>query len=555
MSLEHDSSEFLFHVQCESCGSSDANGVYDDGHQYCFACESYVHGEGDNPQKERKKMSKDMIRFSDIDIRRIAPRGLSEETCKKWGYGIAQYGRSKVHVANYRDSSGQIVAQKTRNSKKDFAVLGDLKEALPLYGMWLWRESGKRVVITEGEIDALSVSQVQGNKWPVVSVPTGAKGAKKAVAKAIEWLEQFEEVIFMFDNDAPGREATSECVAILSPGKAKVAAAFPDDIKDANDALVQGNSDAIMQAIWNAKEYRPDGIISLSDLREDILKPIKYGLPWWTSTLTDLTYGRRWGEVYALAAGTGIGKTDMLTQQIQYDITELDQPVAVFMLEQMPTETGKRICGKFAGKRFHVPDGTWSPEELLETLDKVEASGKLYLYDHFGCTDWDVIESRIRYLVHSQGVRIFYIDHLTALATGSHIDDERKELERIMALIGGIVKELNIIIHLVSHLATPEGKPHEEGGRVMIRHFKGSRAIGYWCHFMFGMERNQQADDEEERQTTTFRVLKDRYTGQSTGQCVYFGYDQATGLLHETDPAFLKDNDAPPPGGDDDCPF
>jgi twinkle protein len=54
----------------------------------------------------------------------------------------------------------------------------------------------------------------------------------------------------------------------------------------------------------------------------------------------------------------------------------------------------------------------------------------------------------------------------------------------------------NVMLTFVSHLATPEGKPHEEGGRVMIRHFKGSRAIGFWCHFMFGLERNQQDQDD-----------------------------------------------------------
>jgi twinkle protein len=52
---------------------------------------------------------------------------------------------------------------------------------------------------------------------------------------------------------------------------------------------------------------------------------------------------------------------------------------------------------------------------------------------------------------------------------------------------------------------------------------------------MFGLERNQQAEDERERQTTTLRVLKDRYTGQATGELIYLGYDKNTGLLFETE--------------------
>jgi twinkle protein len=54
-----------------------------------------------------------------------------------------------------------------------------------------------------------------------------------------------------------------------------------------------------------------------------------------------------------------------------------------------------------------------------------------------------------------------------------------------MKEMAALANELQIIILFVSHLTTPEGKPHEEGGRVTIRHFKGSRAIGFWSHFMF----------------------------------------------------------------------
>ena len=102
-----------------------------------------------------------------------------------------------------------------------------------------------------------------------------------------------------------------------------------------------------------------------------------------------------------------------------------------------------------------------------------------------------------------------------------------------MAEMGSLVKELGVWVMFVSHLATPEGTPHEEGGRVKIRHFKGSRAIGFWSHFMIGLERDQQAEDEEDRSTTTYRMLKDRYTGRSTGQTYNIKYDQKAGRLVE----------------------
>jgi twinkle protein len=91
----------------------------------------------------------------------------------------------------------------------------------------------------------------------------------------------------------------------------------------------------------------------------------------------------------------------------------------------------------------------------------------------------------------------------------------------------------------VSHLTTPEGKAHEEGGRVLEKQFRGSRSIAYWSHFLFGIERDKQATDD----ITTFRVLKDRYTGDAAGVRFGLRYDTGTGLLAEC-PLPSKENAA-----------
>jgi twinkle protein len=388
------------------------------------------------------------------------------------------------------------------------------------------------VVITEGEIDAMSVSQAQGNKWPVVSIKSGASGAKKDVAAALPWLERFETVVLLFDSDEPGQRAAQEAALVLPPGKAKIAK-LP--LKDANEMLVAGRAKDLIDAIWGAKEFRPDGIITLADVRDAAIEPPETGLPWWDERLTAVTYGRRLGEVYTFGAGTGCGKTDWLLQQIAYDLDVLGLRVGAFLFEQAPRETAIRLAGKVAGKRFHVPDAGWTREELVEAVDAV-ASKPLYLYNHWGQSSWDVVKPYIRYLVRSCGVTSIYIDHLTAFASGSQ--DERGMLEALMGEVAGLAQELRVMVHLVSHLSTPEGRPHEEGGRVMIRHFKGSRAIGYWSHYMFGIERNQQAEDEEERRRALFRVLKDRYTGQAAGVVLPLTYSQETGRLVPAEMAF-----------------
>jgi twinkle protein len=457
----------------------------------------------------------------------LLKRKITEETARKFGYQVGEYKGKVVQLAPYYDASGTMVAQKVRFADKGFTVAGDSKAISGiLFGQNLWN-SGKKIVITEGEIDAMTVSQVQGNKWPVVSVPNGAQGAKKSLSKALEYLNGFEEIILMFDMDEPGKAAAAECAELFAPGKCKIAA-LP--MKDPNELLQAGREQDIITAIWNAKAYRPDGLVNVIDLREEMKKPTEMGLPWFLDELTHLTYGRRYGEVYGLGAGTGVGKSDFLAQQISFDITVLNQRVGTIFLEQKPTETGKRVAGKIAGKRFHVPNAGWTEEELDSAVNAL--GDNLVLYDSFGETEWDVVKAKVRFMALSEGIKLIYIDHLTAMADTA---DEKGSLEQIMKEMAGLAQELGVIIHFVSHLTTPEGKPHEEGGRVSIRHFKGSRAIGFWSYFMFGLERDQQAEDPVVRQTTLLRILKDRYTGQATGEVIYLAYDKDTGLLSATE--------------------
>lgn len=462
----------------------------------------------------------------------LRKRGLTEETCRFFGYTVGILPREdiKVQLAPYFNADGRIVAQKWRSADKDFGVLGKLKNGLPLFGQHLWRDGGKKVVITEGEIDAMSVSQLQGNKWPVVSVPNGAAGAKKSLGAALEWLERFDEVILMFDQDDPGREATAECAPLFSPGRCKVAK-LP--FKDANECLVRGSGAAVIDAIWSARPYRPDGILSVDDLYEEAIKEVPHGAPWWLDSLTALTYGRREGECYAFGAGTGIGKTDWFTQSIVYDATVLGLATGLLYLEQPPVETLRRLAGKLVGKVMHVP-GKSTQGEREQAMGDLRDSGRLHFYNTFGSTSWDTVKAKIRYMAVGMGCRAIYLDHLTALVAGE--EDERKALDSIMSELAALALELRVYMHFISHLTRPNSQstPHEEGGRVKQSQFRGSNAIGMWSHFMFGLERNTQAAPEDDGYgITTFRVLKDRNTGQATGKTILLGFDKDTGRLYE----------------------
>lgn len=461
----------------------------------------------------------------DGEVKGLRSRKITDETAKHFGYKVAAYKGKTVQVAPYYNAEGQLIAQKIRGKDKKFTWVGEPKEALP-FGAQCWHKTGKMIVVTEGEIDAMAMSQVQGNQWPVVSIASGAGAqTKKYIALHRDYFNGFDKVIIMFDNDEPGRQAARDAAEIIGP-KAHIAE-LP--LKDAGEMLEQGKTKELLDAMWRAKKFTPQGIVEIASLKEEVLKGVPVGKPWPWKQLTDMTYGRRRGEMYVIGAATAAGKTDFLTQLAAHIVRDEGDSVGLFFLEQAPKETALRMAGKLVRKILHVDA---SKDDIAAAWDRLEeCKGKTFLYDSFGITDWDDITDRMRYLAHAEGVHDFVLDHITALVADS--DDERKALDKLMAQAGGIVKELDCTLYLVSHLATPDGTPHEEGGHISLSQFRGSRAIGFWAHYAFGLERNQQAADETERRTTTLRVVKDRWTGRATGRTISLEYDFDTGMLDE----------------------
>ena len=188
------------HQPCDDCGSRDALTRNVDGSTKCYSCQKFTPGNRNNNEPIEVRRP-DGTFVSGGTYYQIPRRNLTEETCRKWGYQIATVGGEDVQVANYRSRDGKLVGQKIRSADKRFSTRGEL---LGLYGQHLWRDGGKRVVVVEGEVDALSLSQAFDHKWPVVSVPHGAGSGKKHVAQALDWLERYDEVVFMFDMDEPG---------------------------------------------------------------------------------------------------------------------------------------------------------------------------------------------------------------------------------------------------------------------------------------------------------------------------------------------------------------
>lgn len=515
-------SEFVRHVPCENCGSSDANSIYTDGHTHCFSCGVTVQN-GDTDAAPAPKKANGLITGHYQDL---IKRKLREDTCRKFGYQVGTYKDQTVQIAPYYSKDGELVAQKIRFPNKDFIVLGDLSKA-QLFGANLWG-NGKKVVVTEGEIDCLTVSQVQNNKWATVSVPNGAQGAKKAIMKNLEYFNGFEEVIFMFDMDEPGQKAARECAELFESGKAKIAVL---GLKDPNELLQAGKDQEIISAIWNAKEFRPDGIISAADLWEEVssvdtTESIPY--PWQQLNLKSM--GMRKGELVTITAGSGIGKS-AIVREIAYDLISKNQTVGMIMLEENPKRTALGLMGIALNKPIHISKEGIPDEDIKDAFNRTCGSGRVYLYDHWGSSDIGNLLSRIRFMARGCSCSWIILDHLSIVVSGLGDGDERRLIDNTMTMLRTLVEETGVGMIVVSHLKRPEGKGHEEGARTSLSQLRGSHAIAQLSDIVIGLERDQQSDNPN---VTTIRVLKNRFSGD-TGEAGLLFYDKETGRLTEVD--------------------
>lgn len=551
--MEEPESIYIENIECPECGSSTGVGVYqrESGEYYgnCFneACSAYIkdpYGEGGEPlEDEFKAVKKESITpLLNLEIKGLNTRGISYDACKHYGIRSVYDGGydSEHYYPHTRD--GKVVSfMKRVVATKGFSQIGDKKD-LEFFGQSVCGSGGKMIIVTEGQLDAAAAYDMLtkvGKRYRVCSVVNGSSSAVKCFKKNYEWINEFEGIFLAFDQDEPGQAAAEKVASLFSPNKVKNVN-FSE--KDANDMLTANKHREFLGAVFNAKEARPAGIVSVDDIYEEAITPPVMGLSWPWETLTDVTYGYRRGEIYGLGAGSGCGKTEAFKEMINHTIQEHGLPAGVIFLEEPAAKTLKVLAGKRVNKRFHIPadkGGDWTINELKEGIDDLK--GKVYLYNHFGSKDWASISSKIKYMVISLGIKDIYLDHLTALVAQE--DNEYKALNRIMEEMSSLCQELDCTIFYVSHLRKANGTPHEEGGHVSADQFKGSGAIVFWSNFLFGLERNQQAEDVDERNTTTFRVLKDRNTGLATGTTFKLRYDHDTGRWDEFDESQYDDGD------------
>lgn len=225
-----------FHVACpdtKNCGSSDAFCVDTNGHGKCFSCGKIFrnHLKVDGTEKVyTKPMTHDKPLTG--EIRELIARGVTAETCRLFNYFTSTDG--KKEFAQF--PSGQKVRQLM---PKKFFVVGDLGPDT-LFGRAAFETSqDDTLVITEGEIDAMTAHQLFG--VPAVSPIGGAKAMATAIQANLDFVKAFKKVVIAGDKDEPGRAAEKVLLSIIGGHCPVAILEYPNGRKDLNECYINGD--------------------------------------------------------------------------------------------------------------------------------------------------------------------------------------------------------------------------------------------------------------------------------------------------------------------------
>jgi len=536
MRKELTESTFVKHGPCSSCGSSDANSLYSDNHQVCFACNAYIHGDGStvNPTTQTRARPLEMTGT----IQAIQDRRISMDTAKRYGVTVetgADGLITKHHYPYHNQDGNKVVGTKVRNvSTKDFYATGDLGTA-GLFGQQSFAAGGKYITITEGEIDAMAAYEMNGG-FPAVSIRSGANSAVKDVKASLEYLETFDNVVICFDNDEHGIKAAADVLPLFSPRKAKVCT-LP--LKDAGDMLKANRVREYTKCWWDAKAYKPEGVVSLGDpdVWDKFLKrgteevtplPASFG-----SLNAMMNGGIAAGEVTVIGALTSIGKSTMVYNLVHGMYAESAKKIGCVFLEADVGETVEKLLSVYMGTNIaDVPSEDRDYNLYHEKYDEMANSDKLHILDHQGALEADELFAKMQYLVKGLDCDIIILDPLQAAVTSN----DNGVIDSFMDKCLKLAKNTGVSIIIVSHMRKPHAKDAHDVGEYDL---KGSGSINQIAFNTILLSRDKMTDDDYARNCTQVQLVKCRRTGR-TGVAGWLFYENHTSRLVATQAPEIK---------------
>ena len=562
---------FIKHTSCDKCGSSDGRAVYQDDSSHCFVCEHTIPSEEfkEANQKKPSRVRSSVKKEENMEVKVSTKPALtpdenadikSETSVKANGFrGIddSVYAKFGVRHAFAEDTGevieqyypctqeGQLVGYKVREVPKNFYSKGRTGADCELFMQFKFNRGGKYIVITEGEIDALSAYQMLAEyteskggifETAVVSPTTGANSHKQ-IAGQFRFFDSFENIIISYDNDKAGQTATEQLLKVLPKGKVKI---MPMRYKDANEYLEKDKSKEFISDFYEAKKQVPVGVLASSKLYDRIMGQTavsKIPFPPFMQKLNDLFVGGMpLGHIVNIAADTGIGKTTLVNELIYYWIFNSPHTVGIVSMELDAGQYGEVLLSRHLEKKLALIESQDEKiaylstdrviEKAKELTIKEDGDSRFYLLDN---RDGSIeeIQDTVEELVSACGAKVIVLDPLQDILDGL----SNEEQAEFMKWAKGFIKSHGITFIFINHMRkTPAG----QNGADSEQNIMGSSTIIKSASANILLKRDKMAEDEIKRNSTEISVTKNRVCGL-TGPAGFIYYDNATHTLHSLD--------------------
>ena len=550
---------------CPMCGSSDALAYYKNG-VFCFSCEeskTYEElreedlefddlelddSEIEEPTKvdvtHRSGKQTDVSKFQDYPIKGLPHRGISEDVARYFGVRTDPQGNTYFPFYD-RDNNLIGYKRKVKGDKKATIFIGGSSPKTP-FGFHTIPESGKKILIVEGDEDAMAVAQhyhqkYQGRIYPIVALSSASN--INLIKNNLDRIQAFEEVHLWLDNDEAGKKAEKKLLYLIGHHRCKL---VKSKYHDPNDALTQGSVKEFTDSLFNVAQKSPASIVDGRDTW-DYYKSFQNMefTPWpeYLYKLNEKTYGRYKGSITMLAAGTGVGKSSFMKEDIYHLLTTTEEKIGMCFLEEDIGETVTSILSLHLKKRIGLPNVEFTEEEEKKAFDKTFGTGRLILLDHQGAVSDGSLINQIEYMA-GIGCKYIYLDHITIAVSDTQGSDANSAMDKMMNELLKLTKRRGIWLGVVSHLRKSGlgQKSFETGGRISEDDLKGSGSLKQISFQTIAISRHKTHKNEEKRNISRIFVLKDRRTGH-TGPAGGYKFNTVTGRLEDYDGVDFDNDD------------
>lgn len=415
------------------------------------------------PQRQFRKMKtpKEVIKPKAEALEYLAGRGISREVAEKYQITV-QTKNPSILVFPFFDEKGQMQFVKyrktdydsTKDANKEWC---EAKTKPILFGMKQCSGKFDRLIITEGQIDSLSVAQAGYEN--AVSVPTGAKGFTW-VPYCWDWINKFQEVVVFGDYEKGSISLLDDLKKRLKSKVKHVRTEDYLDCKDANDILRRYGRNQIIKCIENAVPVPISRVIDLADVEDvDIFSLEKLGTGIYE--LDRLLYGGLpFGGVVLVTGKPGEGKSTLAGQIM---VNAVEQGYKCFAYSgELPNYLFRAWTDFQAAGPHHITecqneygDRKFSISDTNKKLISSWYREKFYLYDSTA-VDGDEHESLcaiVESVVMQYGVRVVLLDNLMTavdLESGKSFDKYDRQSMFVKKLARTALKYA-VLILLVAH--------------------------------------------------------------------------------------------------------